>query len=136
MTISAAAAAKKDDNMERLQEHAIAALKIKNNKAICQHCNKAIPIVGKWSKRKDACIDALEKRIRWLEHYPANNNSTAAEINQAKEELAVLQAESDKQDKLRNIPLLSGRITGFKFVCSSCYDYFYQLAQEERKKRP
>ena len=77
-----------------------------------------------------------QRHIRWLEHYPANNNSTAAAIMQAKEDLAHLQAEGDKQDKLRNIPLLSGRITGFKFVCSSCYDYFYQLAQEERKKRP
>jgi hypothetical protein len=50
-------------------------------------------------KRKDACIDALQKRIRWLEHYPANNNCTTAEIKQVKEELVRLQAAGDKQDK-------------------------------------
>ena len=56
-------------------------------------------------------------------------------LQQVKEELARLEAEDAKWDKLRHLPLYSSRITGFKFVCSTCYDDFYQMSQEQRKKK-
>jgi len=40
--------------------------------------------------------------------------------------------EDPKADKLRSLPLYSCRITGFKFVCSKCYDkvYTYAIAKD------
>jgi hypothetical protein len=44
---------------------------------------------------------------------------------QLKAELEELLEENAKADKLRSLPLYSCRITGFKFVCSRCYDKAY-----------
>jgi hypothetical protein len=45
-----------------------------------------------------------------------------ANLKQLKQELADLLEEDAKADKLRNLPLYSCRITGWKSVCSKCYD--------------
>jgi hypothetical protein len=47
----------------------------------------------------------------------------------AKQELAELLEEDAKYDKLRSLPLYSCRITGWKFVCSRCYDKVYALVK-------
>ena len=78
-------------------------------------------------------IAVLERRIRYLEKYPRSSNS-AAEIIKAKEELQGLLKEQAKRDRLRSIPLLSSKITGYRFYCHDCWDKTYQIAQEERKK--
>jgi hypothetical protein len=56
-------------------------------------------------------------------------------IKQLKEELAQLEAEESDRDKIRALPLYSSKITGFKFVCSSCYDLLYQIAQQEQRRK-
>jgi hypothetical protein len=48
-------------------------------------------------------------------------------MKQLKAELAELLEEDAKYDKLRSLPLYSCRITGWKFVCSNCYDKIYLL---------
>jgi hypothetical protein len=74
-------------------------------------------------------ITVLEKRIKWLENYSRGNNINSNRnndvIKQLKQELSELLAEDAKADKLRSLPLYSCRITGWKFVCSRCYDKVY-----------
>jgi hypothetical protein len=77
----------------------------------------------------------LEKRIRRIENYSCGNINRPSYINevkQLKQELAELLTEEAKRDKLRSLPLYSCRITGWKFVCSECYDkvYTYAIAKE------
>jgi hypothetical protein len=52
---------------------------------------------------------------------------------QLKAELVELLEEEAKDDKLRSLPLYSCRITGWKFVCSKCYDkvYMHAIAETE-----
>jgi len=40
--------------------------------------------------------------------------------------------EDVKADKLRSLPLYSCRITGWKFVCSRCYDKVYNIHAKSR----
>lgn len=51
---------------------------------------------------------------------------------QLKQELSDLLEQDAKADKLRCLPLYSCRITGWKFVCSKCYDkvYMYTIAKQ------
>jgi hypothetical protein len=94
-------------------------------------------------------ISLLEHRIKWIEAHSSstttsrlgglgwknnkdsvviinnNNRKRNSDLKQLKQELEDLLAEEAKRDKLRNLPLYSCRITGFKFVCSKCYDKVY-----------
>jgi hypothetical protein len=86
-----------------------------------------------------------QKRIKWLENYHYscyrrrhchgntgnnnNNDDDSVVVKQLKAELADLLEEDAKAAKLRNLPLYSCRITGWKFVCSKCYDKIYMLLQ-------
>jgi hypothetical protein len=78
-------------------------------------------------------IAILEKRIWWLEQYPHGNANDS--IKQLKEELQTLQAEEEKRDRLRGVPLLSSKITGYRFFCSPCWDQAYLIDQNQRKKQ-
>jgi len=49
---------------------------------------------------------------------------TYKNYSRLKQELAELLAEEAKVDKLRSLPLFSCRITGWKFVCSKCYERY------------
>jgi hypothetical protein len=69
-------------------------------------------------------ITLLGHRIKWIESHPRLKDSTNT-IKQLKQELAELLAEDAKADKLRSMPLYSCRMTGWKFVCSNCYDKVY-----------
>ena len=85
-----------------------------------------MPIVGKLSRTKNDRIAILQKRIKWIENYSRGNNSNKNDdIKALKQELAELLEEDAKADKLRSLPLYSCRITGWKFVCSRCYDKVY-----------
>jgi hypothetical protein len=72
----------------------------------------------------------LQKRIKWIENYAYGNTNRPSYINEVKQlkaELADLLAEDAKADKLRSLSLYSCRITGWKFVCSKCYDKVYNM---------
>jgi len=79
------------------------------------------------TKPKSNRIAVLERQIKCLENYSRGNNgkSSSDVVKQLKQELAALLEEDAKADKLRNLPLYSYRITGWKFVCSKCYDKVY-----------
>jgi hypothetical protein len=64
-----------------------------------------------------------------MENYSRISNIN--DLKQLKAELADLLEEDDKADKLRSLPLYSCRITGWKFVCTRCYDkvYMYDIVE-------
>jgi septal ring factor EnvC (AmiA/AmiB activator) len=79
-----------------------------------------MPILKTLTKPRSNRIDALQKQIKWIENHirdSSDNNAKAdANIKELKAELAALLEEDAKYDKLRNLPLYSCRITGWKFV--------------------
>jgi hypothetical protein len=91
-------------------------------------------MVGKLTRTANDRIAVLQKRIKWFEnyHYPShgnisNNSNKDNSVKQLKAELAELLEEDAKYGKLRSLPLYSCRITGWKFVCSKCYDGVYNV---------
>jgi hypothetical protein len=115
--------------MDRQRSYAIESLEIFDHSIKCQKCGIAVPVVEKLTKPKQKNIDILEKRIKWIEGYSRGNNSNNNNVKQLKQELSDLLEEDAKADKLRSLPLYSCRITGWKFVCSKCYDMAYMLMQ-------
>jgi hypothetical protein len=114
------------EEMDRQRSRAIESLEIFDPPIKCQRCGMAVPIVGKLTKPNSNRIAVLEKRIKWIENYPHHRRgSTDNDVVVQLQELAELLEEDAKADKLRSLPLYSCRITGFKFVCSKCYDRVY-----------
>jgi hypothetical protein len=118
------------------RSRAIESLQISDNYVKCQKCGVAVPLLNfDQAKPKSNRIAALKRQIMWIEehhhlhrrHGNTNNNNNAA-VKQLKQELADLLEEDAEADKLRNLPLYSCRITGWKFVCSKCYDKVYMHA--------
>ena len=111
--------------MERQRLQAIEALEIYDDHSVkCQRCGIAVPIVRKLPRPLNDRVAILQKRIKWIENY-SRGNIRSDDVKQLKAELADLLEEDAKADKLRSLPLYSCRITGFKFVCSKCYDKIY-----------
>ncbi|MFL6419158.1 MAG: hypothetical protein ACJ71P_07065 [Nitrososphaeraceae archaeon] len=118
------------EEMDRQKSQAIESLEIFNHSVKCQKCGMVVPIIGKLSKPNSNRIAVLEKRIKWLENYSRGNinrHSYINDVKQLKAELADLLEQDAKADKLRSLPLYSCRITGWKFVCSKCYDNVYNM---------
>jgi hypothetical protein len=92
--------------------------------------------IGKLTRTGNDRIAILQKRLRYLQACNLkNNNKTSADgIKETKEELAALQAEETSRDRLRAIPLLSSKITGYRFFCSSCWEHDYLVDHNKRKK--
>jgi hypothetical protein len=126
----------------------------------CQSCSMVVPLLKRSmsSRPRSIRIGVLQRQIKWLEqHYKyicrlnhhvlatalaaaggnggkGNGNGDGDNdgdvLKQIKQELAELLEEDAKADKLRNIPLYSCKITGYKFVCSKCYDKAYTMLQK------
>jgi hypothetical protein len=112
------------EEMDRQRSQAIESLEIFDHSVKCQKCGVPVPVVGKLSKPNSKHIAVLQRRIKWLENYSRGNNRSN-EVKQLGQELADLLEEDAKADKLRWLPLYSCKITGWKFVCSKCYDKVY-----------
>jgi hypothetical protein len=109
--------------MEKQRSQAIEALEIFDHSVKCQRCSSAVPIVGKLDRPHNDRVVILQKRIKWLEdHHRYFANAKSDILDALREELAELLEEDAKADKLRSLPLYSCKITGWKFVCSKCYD--------------
>jgi hypothetical protein len=111
------------EEVERQRSQAIKALEISNDSVKCQKCGIAVPLLKMLTKPRSNRIDALQKRVKWIENHSQGN--AIAEVKQIKQELAELLEEEAKANALRRLPLYSYRITGWKFVCSKCYDKVY-----------
>jgi hypothetical protein len=115
------------EKMEKQRSQAIESLQITDNSVKCQKCGMAIPIVGRLPRPHNDRAVILQRRIEWIEHYRRGNNTTKDDdLRVLRQELAELLEEDAKNDKLRCLPLYSCRITGWKFVCSKCYDKVYK----------
>jgi hypothetical protein len=122
------------DAADRQPEEAIQKLEISEDGQYCkcQLCHKDIKMIGKLPNPKRARIATLERRIAWLEQSPHGNNNDS--MKQLKEELAELLEEDAKRDRIRSIPLLTSRITGYRFFCSSCWDNAYLIDKNQRRE--
>jgi hypothetical protein len=96
----------------------------------CQRCKKDIPIVGGMSRPANDRIVHLQTRQRFQETHPYR--STKEAIEETKRELAELLKEDAEADKLRNLPLYSSRITGYRFVCPECFDMVCRYSRIRR----
>jgi hypothetical protein len=114
------------EEMDGKRSQAIESLQISDGSVKCRRCSMAVPIVGKLTKPDHTAIESLllEHRIKWIETHPRLKDSINS-IKQLKQELADLLEQDAKADKLRSLPLYSCKITGWKFVCSGCYDKVY-----------
>ena len=114
------------ERMEAKRQRAIEALEITDHSVKCQRCNNAVPIVRgpARSRANEKRIVTLQIRIKWLEeHYSPNmRDNKNEEIKTLKQELEHLQTDDTKVDKLKGLPLYSTKITGYKFVCGSCFE--------------
>jgi hypothetical protein len=110
------------EQMERQRSQAVESLQISDsgNSVKCQRCALDIPIVGKLPRPHNDRVVILQRRIKWLENYYHSVNIN--DLKALRQELTELLEEDAKAHKLRSLPLYSCRITGWKFVCSRCYD--------------
>jgi hypothetical protein len=80
----------------------------------------------------------IEEHYHRYPHHPhgninnSSNNKDNNNVKQLKQEPADLLEEDDKADKLRRLPLYSCGITGWKFLCSKCYDNVYNMLNNMR----
>jgi hypothetical protein len=71
-------------------------------------------------EKKGRRINSLRHRITWIESHGYHNK--VENLKQLKEEYAELLEADEKADKLRNLNLISCKITKFLFVCNNCFD--------------
>jgi hypothetical protein len=50
-----------------------------------------------------------------------------------KQELAELLEQEKQKDIFRRLPLVSSRVTGYRWFCSSCYDKAYWVSRRTKK---
>ena len=97
----------------------------------CQKCDRRIAMFQKSPRSYSVSnrITVLEKQIKQDEirnnHYH-NNNNDYNDIMESKRELADLLKEEEKNDLVTRLPLYSSRMTGYKWICSECWDKSYR----------
>jgi hypothetical protein len=85
-------------------------------------------------KRHSDKITALETRIKWIqEKHPTIGALLYRE--QLKEELATLLNEEKNKERVRRLPLYTSTSTGFKLVCSTCFDNAYNDNNRAKAKQ-
>jgi hypothetical protein len=96
----------------------------------CQQCRVPVsippPSVLKtgYSNR----IITLQRRLKYaLERYPNSDG-----CRQLKHELSDLLKKQAKRDIIRRLPLVSTKATGYKYVCSACFDKAYEAVYYKR----
>ena len=119
------------------QQNALESLEIsitdyeKTSYVKCQKCGTRIAMFQKSHRSYTVSnrITVLEKQIRQDEirnsHYLINNNDYN-DIMGSKQELADLLKEEDKNEFVTRLPLYSSRMTGYKWICSECWDKAYR----------
>jgi hypothetical protein len=123
-------------DMEQQQARFIAALEIDHDKqqVRCQGCGDWKPIEhGNESHmvapRYQSRIEKLRIKIKKMQQYNFGNR---LECIQEEEELRQLLEEQQCTDILRRIPLYSSSITGYRFLCSICFDKLYLSSKKYR----
>ena len=119
------------EEMDRLRSSYIESLEFDNkqNNVKCQGCGSLYPVIKQnefnrltGSEPKRNRIFYLQKVIEQAEKYHIGG------INGCKNEKQELKSLLDyerQNELLRRLPLYSNRMTGFRFLCSTCYDKVY-----------
>ena len=103
----------------------------------CQKCGRRIAMFQKSPRSYSVSnrITVLEKQIKQDEirnnHYH-NNNNDYNDIMESKQELADLLKEEEKNDLVTRLPLYSSRMTGYKWICSECWDKSYRSLHHDQ----
>src|SRR5918911_4201133 len=133
------------EQMDKQQQNALESLEIsitdyeKTSYVKCQKCGRPIAMFQKLPRSHSVSnrITVLEKQIRQDEirnsHYHINNNDYN-DIMGSKQELADLLKEEDKNDLVTRLPLYSSRMTGYKWICSECWDKAYRSLHHQSNK--
>jgi hypothetical protein len=131
------------EKMDQLRQQAIDSLEISEDDLFvkCQRCGVAVRMapkgmgIGRSNGDRIILLERQLKRVEWI-HSKSRFRMSDMEYNdtvkEIKEELATLLKAEDTKDKLRRLPLYSSRITGFRYLCSACYDVLYK--RRNRKK--
>jgi DNA-directed RNA polymerase subunit RPC12/RpoP len=132
------------EQMDKQQQNALESLEIsitdyeKTSYVKCQKCGRRIAMFQKSPRSYSVSnrITVLEKQIKHDEirnsHYHINNNNYN-DIMESKQELADLLKEEDKNDLVTRLPLYSSRMTGYKWICSECWDKAYRSLHHQKK---
>ena len=131
------------EEMDRQRQQAIESLEISKSASgggdcvKCQKCDTVVPIVGKLSisHYSSSRITTLQARIRRVEEGKSSKKSSSRtdDYKELKRELADLQKLEAKKDILRRLSLYSAKMTGYKYVCSSCWDQIYWSNYNNKK---
>src|SRR5689334_19222971 len=125
------------EQIDKQQQNALESLEIsitdyeKTSYVKCQKCGRRIAMFQKSPRSYSVSnrVTVLEKQIRQDEirnsHYHINNNNYN-DIMGSKQELADVLKEEDKNDLVTRLPLYSSRMTGYKWICSECWDKAYR----------
>jgi hypothetical protein len=118
------------EEMDKQRQKAIDSLQVANGLVKCQgKCGQLYPIIKKddpfklSSSNLTGRIARLKAMIKQAEKY-----SHFDSCKREKEELKELLEQEAKTDILRRLPLYSSKISGYRFLCSNCYDEAYYLS--------
>jgi DNA-directed RNA polymerase subunit RPC12/RpoP len=119
------------EQMDKQQQNALESLEIsitdyeKTSYVKCQKCGRRIAMFQKLPRSHSVSnrIIVLEKRIKQDE---IRNSHYYNDIMGSKQELADLLKEEDKNEFVTRLPLYSSRMTGYKWICSECWDKAYR----------
>ncbi len=122
--------------MDKQREYAIDSLEISDDstQVKCQNCGLAMPIVGGLTRPLSyQRVVALKKRITWIEEHSRNTSTADNSIKTLKQELAEILKKEQKRDILGKLPLHSSRMTGYRWVCSKCWD---EIERSKQRIKP
>ena len=98
----------------------------------CQKCAISIPLRENMHRPSNDRLGKLQTRKKWMEHYC--HKVDVNELKALEAEIAALLKEDAEADFSRSLPLHSCKITGFRFVCGTCYDEIYKANSRRRKR--
>jgi tRNA-dihydrouridine synthase len=124
------------ERMEKKRSEAIESLEISDGRVKCQKCCMAVPSLetSKTTKPNGFRIATLQMKIKWIEehyNYFSSYRTREEAIQALKQELAELLEEEAEAEALRRLPLYSCKITGYRYVCSTC---FSKISNHRRRR--
>ena len=124
------------EEMDRLRSSYIESLEFdseQKNNVKCQGCDNLCPVTGQNEFNKLEVSGPKRKRIyhlqKVIEQAEKYHIGCINGCENEKQELKSLLGYERQEELLRRLPLYSSRITGFRFLCSTCYDKIYYKAR-------
>jgi archaellum component FlaC len=120
------------ESVEQQRLQTLQSLEVIDNTVKCQSCCNFESLGEKLTTTRHHLhrISALKTRIKLIEDkYPR----ATEDLRRLKEELDQLIEEDAKKELQRRIRLYSSAATGYRWVCSQCFDLAYKRAQRGKK---